>query len=144
MGVVQNKIDIGFIAEANAKVMTSVAAVKLTADSAYEDVEKLNIDSLQVLGEIKSTQDLDEITRVGVYFINGTAPIHAPSGMANTFSCLLVLPTGGYGSDGTTVSATQIYIQGGWRAAGKHIALRGYGGSPSAWSVWHYLTDSDT
>ena len=83
---------------------------------------------------LNSTNDLDNITTAGIYSIESSVPSNAPTGMSNTFACLIVLDTGR--------APTQIYIQGGWRGDTKHIAIRGYGGSPAAWSAWRYISDA--
>ena len=85
---------------------------------------------------LTNSDDLDDISTAGIYSIASSVPLNAPSGMANTYACLLVIQTGAAGAP------TQIYIQGGWRSESKHIAIRGFGGTPASWSAWRYVTDA--
>lgn len=85
---------------------------------------------------LTSANDLNSITTPGLYMIAGSAPSNAPSGMGNTYSSMMVF------RGGLDTAITQVYIGGGWRSENKHIAIRGYGGTPAAWSAWRYITDA--
>ena len=85
---------------------------------------------------LTSANDLDDIKTPGLYQIAASAPSNVPSGMGNTYSSMLVF------SGGVATAITQVYIGGGWRTESKHIAIRGYGGTPVAWSAWRYITDA--
>ena len=85
---------------------------------------------------LTSSDSLNNITTGGLYRIEATAPTNAPTGMSNTYSMLIVL------NGGLSTAITQIYINGGWRSESKHIAIRGFGGNPGAWSDWRYITDA--
>ena len=85
---------------------------------------------------LTSSDNLNDITTPGLYAVISSVPTNAPTGMSNTFAVVLVF------NMGNSAAYTQIYIQGGWRQDSKHIAIRGFGGSPAAWSAWRYVTDA--
>ena len=85
-------------------------------------------------GTLTSSDDLDDITDTGLYYIGASVPSNAPD-MAHAYTILLVInPVG-------TALKQQIYIRPSLAQGYTQFAMREQSGNPLAWLGWKYIND---
>lgn len=100
--------------------------------SLYVDGYNL-LNSLVYKGTLTSSDDLDNVTDTGIYYITSSVPSNAPDG-ATTYSTVLVIhPVGSF--------YQQIYVRPRLTQGLTQISVRQYSGSPPTWSIWQAVND---
>ena len=92
----------------------------------------VTMNGLSYRGELTSSDDLNDITESGIYYINDPMPSNCPTGA--TYSKLFVT-----GKDNVP---TQIIVRA--DATSANIWTRIYGGNPASWRAWKTFTDIDS
>lgn len=91
------------------------------------------LNSLVYKGTLTSSDNLNDITDTGIYYITSSVPSNAPDG-ATTYSTVLVIhPEGSF--------IQQVYIRPTLTQGLTHLSMRQYSGSTPTWSIWRAVND---